>query len=39
MIDSEEDEFIPKRFDDVKLKLAAVMGTLVELKQEVATTN
>ncbi|HAU1150667.1 TPA: ankyrin repeat domain-containing protein [Legionella pneumophila] len=39
VIDGEEDEFIPKRFDDAKLKLAVVMDALVELKQEVATSK
>ncbi|HAT1821260.1 TPA: ankyrin repeat domain-containing protein [Legionella pneumophila] len=39
VIDGEEDEFIPKRFDDAKLKLAVVMDALVELKQEVANSK
>ncbi|HAT1973114.1 ankyrin repeat domain-containing protein [Legionella pneumophila serogroup 1] len=39
VIDGEDDEFIPKRFDDAKLKLAVVMDALVELKQEVATSK
>ncbi|HAT2113655.1 TPA: ankyrin repeat domain-containing protein [Legionella pneumophila] len=39
VIDGEEDEFIPKRFDDAKLKLVVVMDALVELKQEVATSK
>lgn len=39
VIDDDEDEFIPKRFDDAKLKLAAVMDTVVEMKQELATTK
>ena len=33
VIDSNEDEFIPKCFDDAKLKLAAVMDAVVEMKQ------
>lgn len=37
VIDGDEDEFIPKRFDDAKLKLAAVIDALVEMKQAVAT--
>jgi hypothetical protein len=32
---SEQDEFIPKRFMDVDLKLTSVMNTLGELKQDV----
>ncbi len=39
VIDGEEDEFIPKCFDDAKFKLAVVMNALVELKQEVATSK
>lgn len=39
VIDGNEDEFIPKRFGDAKLKLAAVMDALVEMKQEVATSK
>ncbi|ASQ46999.1 hypothetical protein [Legionella clemsonensis] len=39
VIDGDEDEFIPKRFDDAKLKLAAVMGVLVEMKQEMGTSK
>ena len=34
-----EDEFIPKRFRGVKDKLAPVMATLVEMKQEVAASK
>ncbi|MGQ3887496.1 ankyrin repeat domain-containing protein [Legionella sp. CNM-1927-20] len=33
MIDGNEDEFIPKRFDDAKLKLATVTDALIEMKQ------
>ncbi|HAU2125134.1 TPA: ankyrin repeat domain-containing protein [Legionella pneumophila] len=39
VIDGDEDEFIPKRFDDAKLKLAAIMDALVEMKQEVASKD
>jgi hypothetical protein len=34
VVDGEEDEFIPKRFENAKLKLTVVMDTLVEMKQE-----
>lgn len=34
-----EDEFIPKRFEDAKFKLTAVMGVLAEMKQEVAISK
>ncbi|HAT2067517.1 TPA: ankyrin repeat domain-containing protein [Legionella pneumophila] len=39
VIDSDEDEFISKRFDNAKLMLAAVMDALVEMKQEVDTSK
>ncbi|KTD00995.1 ankyrin repeat domain-containing protein [Fluoribacter gormanii] len=39
VIDGDEDELIPKRFDDAKLKLAAIMDALVEMKQEMDTSK
>jgi hypothetical protein len=36
---SDGDEFIPKRFEDAKLKLAAIMDELFEMKPEVATSE
>ena len=39
VVDSEEDEFIPKRFENAKLQLTAVMDALVEMKQEIDTSK
>ncbi|MCW8471369.1 ankyrin repeat domain-containing protein [Fluoribacter gormanii] len=39
VIDGDEDELIPKRFDDAKLKLAAIVDALVEMKQEMDTSK
>ncbi|VEB38632.1 ankyrin repeat domain-containing protein [Legionella cherrii] len=39
VVDGEEDEFIPKRFENAKLKLTAVMDALVEMKQEMDTSK
>lgn len=39
VIDGDEDEFIPKRFDDAKFKLGAVINALVEMKQGVDTAK
>ncbi|HAT4400305.1 TPA: ankyrin repeat domain-containing protein [Legionella pneumophila] len=39
VVDGEEDEFIPKRFENAKLQLTAVIDALVEMKQEIDTSN
>ncbi|HAT1129869.1 TPA: ankyrin repeat domain-containing protein [Legionella pneumophila] len=39
VVDGEEDEFIPKRFENAKPQLTAVMDALVEMKQEIDTSN
>ncbi|WP_058533735.1 ankyrin repeat domain-containing protein [Legionella saoudiensis] len=39
VVDGEEDEFIPKRFENAKLKLTAVMDALIVMKQEVDTSK
>ncbi|WP_412755060.1 ankyrin repeat domain-containing protein [Legionella pneumophila] len=39
VVDGDEDEFIPKRFENAKLKLTAVMDALVEMKQEMDTSK
>jgi len=38
-IDGEEDEFIPKRFENAKLQLTAVIDSLVGMKQEMDTSK
>ncbi|HAU1805372.1 TPA: ankyrin repeat domain-containing protein [Legionella pneumophila] len=38
-IDGEEDEFIPKRFENAKLQLTAVIDALVGMKQEMDTSK
>ncbi|KTD25254.1 Ankyrin repeats (3 copies) [Legionella maceachernii] len=39
VVDGEDDEFIPKRFENAKFKLTAVMDALVEMKQEMDTSK
>ncbi|TIG96799.1 ankyrin repeat domain-containing protein, partial [Legionella pneumophila] len=38
-IDGEEDEFIPKRFENAKLQLTAAIDALVGMKQEMDTSK